>query len=180
MLAGLINSSVSVTLSISTHSHILSDLPAFFDAGVGVSCMIGIWPEPRADFLVADPVLFHVCVGLLLVSRISVSSLKQQVARDRTTFPKPVKSFRAVTYFGSNILGVEGEDHKRHRKLLASSFSERNVRLVWDVTVDIMQQLFQLWAAQGNEGLVVVDPSEITYSIALFAVSRAGERSPKG
>jgi hypothetical protein len=33
---------------------------AFVDAGVGVSCMIGIWPEPRADFLIADPVLFHV------------------------------------------------------------------------------------------------------------------------
>jgi cytochrome P450 len=87
---------------------------------------------------------------------------------------------RAVTYFGSNILGVEGEDHKRHRKLLASSFSERNVRLVWDVTVDIVQQLFKRWAAQGNEDLIVVDPSEITYSIALFVISRAGERSPKG
>ena len=120
------------------------------------------------------------CWFLLPVSTLLVSSLKQQVARDRTTFPKPVKSFRAVTYFGSNILGVEGEDHKRHRKLLALSFSERNVRLVWDVTVDIVQELFQLWAAQGNEGLVVVDPSEITYSIALFAISRAGERSPRG
>jgi cytochrome P450 len=70
---------------------------------------------------------------------------------------------------------VEGEDHKRHRKLLASSFSEPNVRLVWDVTVDIVQQLFEHWAVHGNQDLVVVDPSDITYSIALFVIAGAGE-----
>ncbi|EKM52717.1 uncharacterized protein PHACADRAFT_149600 [Phanerochaete carnosa HHB-10118-sp] len=51
--------------------------------------------------------------------------------------------------FGGNIIASEGDEWKRHRKVAAPPFSERNNRLVWDETVKIANVFFEnVWGPQ--------------------------------
>lgn len=64
----------------------------------------------------------------------------------RARFPKPVKQYTILQFFGNNIVASEGEEWKRYRKVSAPAFSERNNKLVWDETVKIMLDMFDnLW-----------------------------------
>ncbi|BGP13022.1 hypothetical protein JCM10213v2_000941 [Rhodosporidiobolus nylandii] len=52
---------------------------------------------------------------------------------DRKTFTKSENSNAPVLcQYGQNLLTADGENWRRHRRVAVSSFSERNVREVWD------------------------------------------------
>ena len=48
----------------------------------------------------------------------------QEVASSRARFPKPVKLYKALSFFGRNIVASEGEEWKRYRTITAPAFSE--------------------------------------------------------
>ncbi|KAF9442073.1 cytochrome P450 [Macrolepiota fuliginosa MF-IS2] len=97
----------------------------------------------------------------------------KEVTLSRARFPKPVDVYRALTFFGFNIVASEGEDWKRYRKITAPAFSDRNNKLVWDETVAIMNDLFEnVW---GDKDIITVDHClDITLPIALFVIGIAG------
>lgn len=43
---------------------------------------------------------------------------------NRARFPKLLDAYKALNFFGENIVTTEGEDWKRHRKPVAPSFSD--------------------------------------------------------
>ena len=68
---------------------------------------------------------------------------------------------------------TEGDEWKRHRKISAPSFSERNNRLVWDETMLIVQELSEvLWA--GKQEVAVDNIVDLTVPMALFIIGVAG------
>lgn len=68
---------------------------------------------------------------------------------------------------------TEGDEWKRHRKISAPSFSERNNRLVWDETMLIVQELREvLWA--GKQEVPVGNIVDLTVPMALFIIGVAG------
>jgi hypothetical protein len=111
-----------------------------------------------------------------------------------------------VSIFGANIVASEGEEWKKYRKVAAPAFSEvclenhsssnpehpcqKNNKLVWDETIQIMMDLFNdVW---GDRSEVVVDHcvditlpvrflwprlyqmSQYLHQIALFVIGVAG------
>jgi len=82
--------------------------------------------------------------------------------------------YRALSLFGPNILTAESDEWKRHRRIAAPSFSERNNRLVYEDTTRITMELFEHWSA-GQKGVVKVDDAvTFTSKLALMAISAAG------
>lgn len=97
----------------------------------------------------------------------------QEVTAARARFPKPLHQYKILTFYGSNIVVTEGDEWKRHRKISAPSFSERNNRLVWDETMLIVQELSEvLWA--GKQEVVVDNIVDLTVPMALFIIGVAG------
>jgi hypothetical protein len=104
------------------------------------------------------------------------TSRQQQIATQHSAFPKPLALYKLLSIFGSNILATEGEEWRRHRKIVARCFGETNHRLVWEETIKIVLDLFTHWDRQGNGGEIKV-PSvrEITREIAIMVIGIAGK-----
>ncbi|EKM52723.1 uncharacterized protein PHACADRAFT_211944 [Phanerochaete carnosa HHB-10118-sp] len=127
----------------------------FEDYGTDIVSSISVLPKAHNIFLVAD------------------AAAIKEITLSRAQFPKPVKQYAVLTFFGKNIVASEGEDWKRYRKIAAPAFSERNNRLVWEETVKIMADLFEnVW---GEQKAITVDHAvDITLPIALLVIGVAG------
>ncbi|KII87602.1 hypothetical protein PLICRDRAFT_54684 [Plicaturopsis crispa FD-325 SS-3] len=128
---------------------------AFLKAGWDVYASVSAWPRTRAVLVLAD------------------AAAIKEVTSSRSRFPKPVKQYKVLSFFGDNIVASEGEQWKRYRKITAPAFSDRNNRLVWDETVKIMQDMFNTkW--ENRDEIVVDHTVDITLPIALFVIGVAG------
>ncbi|KAH9938044.1 cytochrome P450 [Fomitopsis serialis] len=97
----------------------------------------------------------------------------KEVTADRVKFTKPLAVYKILMFYGSNVVVTEGDEWKRHRKISAPSFSERNNRLVWDETMHIVKELSQVvWA--GKREVPVPNVVDLTVPIALFVIGVAG------
>jgi cytochrome P450 len=84
--------------------------------------------------------------------------------------------YKSVSIFGPNIVASEFDEWKRHRRIAAPSFSEKNNRLVYEETTRIVTELFQLWSENGNGRVVEVENAvHLTSNLALMVISSAGE-----
>ncbi|EPS98786.1 hypothetical protein FOMPIDRAFT_1037349 [Fomitopsis schrenkii] len=97
----------------------------------------------------------------------------KEVTSNRVKFSKPLAVYKILKFYGSNVVVTEGEEWKRHRKISAPSFSERNTRLVWDETMSIMRELCEdVWAGQNT--IPVPSIVDLTVPITLFVIGVAG------
>ncbi|OBZ67576.1 hypothetical protein A0H81_12405 [Grifola frondosa] len=113
---------------------------------------VNAWPEARVTMLLADPVAI------------------KEVTSSRARFPKPVEQYKVLSFFGSNIVITEGDEWKRQRKIAAPAFSERNNKLVWDESVNIVLDLFDnVWGTQ--DSITVDHIVDLTVPDALHEVS---------
>jgi len=98
------------------------------------------------------------------------------MATQHSAFPKPIALYKPLNFFGPSILTTEGEEWRRHRKIVARSFGDTNHRLVWEETIKIVLDLFTLWDQQGNEGgIKVPSVTKLTREIAVMVIGIAGE-----
>ncbi|PVF98540.1 hypothetical protein CPB86DRAFT_357511 [Serendipita vermifera] len=106
---------------------------------------------------------------------ISDAGAVKEITSNRVLFPKPVQAYTSIAVFGPNIVTTEFDDWKRHRRISAPSFSERNNRLVFDATSEIVNELFEHWSKQFGTGAVKLDDAvETTAKLALMVISAAG------
>jgi len=96
----------------------------------------------------------------------------KEVTAARFRFPKPVWQYKTLSFFGDNIVVSEAEEWKRHRKVAAPAFSDKNNKLVWDETLRIMFDLFDnVW---GSQELISVEHAlSLTLPITLYVLSAA-------
>ncbi|KAJ3575472.1 hypothetical protein NP233_g1074 [Leucocoprinus birnbaumii] len=97
----------------------------------------------------------------------------KEVTTSRARFPKPIDRYKALLFYGGNIVASEGETWKKYRRITAPAFSDRNNKLVWDETCAIMSDLFEnVW---GDKKIIEVDHCrDLTLPIALFVIGVAG------
>ncbi|KAF9555383.1 cytochrome P450 [Agrocybe pediades] len=127
----------------------------FEKIGIDVYYSITALPEPKALLIMADPALI------------------KEVTHSRARFPKPAHMYRAISFYGTNIVASEGEEWKKYRKISAPAFSDRNNKLVWEETVKIVNGLFsEVWA--GRDVIDVDHCVDLTLPIALFVIGAAG------
>lgn len=60
---------------------------------------------------------------------------------DRRRFRKPVESYKILNVYGKNLVSTEGDEWRRHRKIVAPGFSEKVFDLVWQVTTQIFFEM---------------------------------------
>ena len=61
--------------------------------------------------------------GLWAVLKLLLTAT-QEITTYRSRFPKPLEQYQLLTFFGENIVAVEGDEWKRYRKITAPAFSE--------------------------------------------------------
>ncbi|KAF9528987.1 cytochrome P450 [Crepidotus variabilis] len=127
----------------------------FAEYGCDIVGKVVCVPETRAYVAVADPVAI------------------KEITSARARFPKPVKNYRPLAFWGQNIVVSEGELWKKYRKISAPAFSDRNNKLVWNETVGVIHSLInEVW---GDQDVISVDHVlDITTPIALFVIAAAG------
>ncbi|KAH9998676.1 cytochrome P450 [Russula vinacea] len=120
-----------------------------------INMKISAFPVPKSAIHIAD------------------AAAIKEVTTYHARFPKPIFRYEVLAVFGANIVASEGEQWKKYRRIAAPAFSEKNNKLVWDETIQIMVDLFDnVW---GDRSEVVVDHClEITLPIALFVIGVAG------
>jgi len=100
----------------------------------------------------------------------------QAIGQNHARFPKPYAFFAAIQPFGPNILGSEGVQWRRHRRIANPSFNESNNRLVWDTSIETVVGFFNKWVKQGKSVVTVKDVGEWTEQVALMVFCTAGKR----
>lgn len=100
-----------------------------------------------------------------------------QVTTRRNDFLKPVEIYGVIDIFGSNMLSSEGDNWRRHRKVVAPAFSEKSNALVWKESLKQATGMLKFWSKlEGNSPgyMKVRDTAPDTALMALHVISGAG------
>ncbi|KAF2687799.1 cytochrome P450 [Lentithecium fluviatile CBS 122367] len=98
-----------------------------------------------------------------------------QITTRRNDFPKPLEMYSRLDIYGNNLVATEGSDWRKHRKLTAPSFGERNNQLVFTETLHNTRSLLRLWnGPDGLQSKTLQDAATDTMRWALYIISRAG------
>ena len=54
--------------------------------------------------------------------------------------PSPYPKYDALNIYGSNMVGLEGAEWKRHRAIAKTAFNEANTAFVWQETIRIVNE----------------------------------------
>ncbi|KAF8760869.1 cytochrome P450 [Rhizoctonia solani] len=97
------------------------------------------------------------------------------IATQKQRYVKDVEYLdQFIGHYGQSLAMVEGEVWKRQRKETQRAFNEKNIRLVWSETEDIMRSLFKIWDNQGHKEVRVENATDVTETLALLVISMAG------
>ena len=100
-----------------------------------------------------------------------------QITTRRNDFLKPVEIYGVVDIFGNSILSSEGDNWKRHRKIVAPAFSEKSNALVWKESLKQANGMLNFWTnLEGNSPgcMKVKDTALDTALMTLHVISGAG------
>jgi len=98
----------------------------------------------------------------------------KEITSARSRFPKPVKIYKSLLFFGPNIVASEGDEWKKHRRPVAPAFNDRNNTLVWDESIKVVLDLFTSSEWRDKPSVIVDHCVDITLPIALFVIGIAG------
>lgn len=136
---------------------------------------LSLWNTKHQDFvdhdadIISSVNIFPTCATYMIADAQAI----KEITTNRARFPKPLQQYKILTFFGSNIVVTEADEWKRHRKISAPSFSERNNRLVWDETINIVKELSDdVW--RGKNEVTMDNIVDLTVPIALFVIGVAG------
>ncbi|KAL9087194.1 MAG: hypothetical protein Q9159_003761 [Coniocarpon cinnabarinum] len=101
-----------------------------------------------------------------------------QITARRNDFPKPIEIYAILALFGKNLVATDGAVWRQHRKIAASSFSEKNNRLVWEETLRQVGSMVESWLLQGSMPYGATNAvwavAEDTMRLSLHVISKAG------
>lgn len=98
-----------------------------------------------------------------------------QITTRRADFPKPVEVYGVIDTYGKNVVSAEGQEWRRHRKITAPPFSEKNNHLVWTESLYQAGNMMKQWTGADGKGNRTWDNiSTDTMRLSLHIISRAG------
>ncbi|KLO08417.1 cytochrome P450 [Schizopora paradoxa] len=116
-----------------------------------------IWPRPSCSFEIADPEA---------IKEITSSRHKWQKPTDTYVYDR-------LAALGQNLVTLEGENWRRHRKIVNPAFSEPNNKLVWKVASQAMLNLLDnVW--KNGEVIVVDDVHQSVLALGIHVIGVAG------
>ncbi|KAJ1340568.1 hypothetical protein BSLG_004662 [Batrachochytrium salamandrivorans] len=108
------------------------------------------------------------------------ADLVEEIVTRKTDFVKPTAMYKLLDIFGSNVVTTEHTEWRRHRKIVAPQFSERNNMYVHRQTVQTVHDMFRSWqtgihgATANTEHELHINVSEDMAKLALYVISGAG------
>lgn len=100
-----------------------------------------------------------------------------QIATRRNDFLKPVEIYGIVDIFGVSMLSSEGDNWKRHRKIVAPAFSEKSNTEVWKESLKQGRSMLDFWSKlSGNSigSIMIKDTAPDTALLTLHIISGIG------
>lgn len=101
----------------------------------------------------------------------------KHIVADRHTFPKPLDFYRILSVYGENVLITEGNEWRKHRKIVGSAFTDSTNELDWrmstKVTRDWMRDLERRARADADGATSVTqvdDVSKLCLHLALSVI----------
>jgi len=112
------------------------------------------WSRPRESSVSYGET--YLLVGLNgTFLRTSNAELIGQIVARKFDFPKPVEGYRIMDIFGKSILTAEeGNEWRRHRKVVGPSFSEKSNKLVFKESLQQATRMMDMW----NFGAIIPSP----------------------
>ncbi|KAK1227361.1 hypothetical protein PQX77_009645 [Marasmius sp. AFHP31] len=123
--------------------------------GWDISAAISLWPSVAVTYTVADP------------------QVLKEIGSQRHKYPKPLAQYKPLDIFGRNIISTEGDEWKKNRKIASPAFSERNNRLVWEESIRMLTEFFDVvWG--DKEEISVDNFLGLSLQFGLRVISAAG------
>lgn len=98
-----------------------------------------------------------------------------QVTQARDAFPKPLETYKALDIYGQNVVTVEGAEWRRHRKITAPWFNEKNNAIAYKESITQAQGLLRKWTAVDGKGTkTLTEVPTDTMRLALHIISMVG------
>ncbi|KKY34218.1 putative cytochrome p450 [Diaporthe ampelina] len=102
-------------------------------------------------------------------------AVNAQVFARRADFDKPTDVLHLVDIYGPSISSVTGAEWRRHRRITASPFNERNNRRVWDEALRQAGQVAACWSGRGAAGFNTTASDTVAVSLNILATAALGE-----
>ncbi|KAG8801083.1 hypothetical protein FRC17_006727, partial [Serendipita sp. 399] len=96
----------------------------------------------------------------------------QEIMRNPARFVKPTEIYATLNIYGRNVVTINGEEYRIHKKITSPSFSESNNRLVFRETQAIVDALFETW--EGKDRIDYDNALPLTVALTLMVISSAG------
>jgi cytochrome P450 len=126
--------------------------------------------DPDADVYGEDDVFFTVGPDAITM-RVANEQFIHEIIERKADFGKPIHQYKILDVFGRNVVTVEGQEWKKHRKITAPQFSEKNNALVFDVTKKSIVELMGIWRENGFDKKV--DVLHDMFQLAMHVISGA-------
>ncbi|KAF7897006.1 hypothetical protein EAF00_005234 [Botryotinia globosa] len=117
--------------------------------------------------------------------RTTNAELIAQFTTRKNDFVKPVKNYKVLEFFGKNIVTIEGEEWRRHKKVVGKSFGEKSRKLVWAESIRQAEGMIRIWgrrgrsSEKGDEELRVEDAGSDTAILSLHVICAVGFGLPQ-
>ena len=104
------------------------------------------------------------------------ASVINQMTNRRNDFPKALEVYGSLKIYGDNVVTVEGQRWRHHRKITSPPFSEKNNGLVWQETLNQTRAMVGSWfdGPQATESRTLSTIAEDAMRLSLHIISRAG------
>lgn len=111
-----------------------------------------------------------------IVLNTAEASVITQMTNRRNDFPKALEVYDSLKIYGENVVVVEGQRWRHHRKIVAPPFSEKNNGLVWQETLDQTRNMVARWfdSPGKSESKTLTNIADDAMRLSLHVISRAG------
>jgi len=98
-----------------------------------------------------------------------------QITQHKNDFWKPLEQYKILDIFGKNVLSVEGQIWRRHRKVVGPPFTERNNHLVWNESLYASHAMIDTFLNPDGKSTQTIDDLMPSMGrVALSVISKAG------
>jgi cytochrome P450 len=99
-----------------------------------------------------------------------------QITTRRNDFPKPIEIYQGVDVYGKNVVSLEGQMWRHHRKVTSPPFTEKNNLLVWTESLHQAESMITQWVGSksGRASGKIEDGAPEAMRLSLHVISRAG------
>ncbi|KAF2877804.1 cytochrome P450 [Massariosphaeria phaeospora] len=122
--------------------------------------------EAKADLFFEYGPAFALVSPRSIIVQICDAEAVREVLERRRDFVRPSETYELVAVYGPNIMTASPADWARHRKVLATPFSnERIMKLVWDESARQTRQMMADWSVRGMLSSIGKDTRTVSLNV---------------